>query len=210
MIKNSIFPYPLCFINSVTPSPCFRSDVFVGPIFRWNISHFWDWGHFICWQRWWGQDWSHGLHLSKVGSSVQWHIDYPFDSNFPIKNYNHNSNQLTPPPAHSRLIEMSLLFPGWPSVLSTSLEAPESWKNMMHFVFCLSIFSMRRFTFSSGSGCWAWPALPPWLWCTAWGSASPQPCALICSSCGIAEWSLSAWRWWWRRQQWVTGSCCTS
>ena len=50
----------------VTFFTIFRSDVFAGSVFWWNISHFWYWGHFICRPGPRGQDWSHGLHFSQV------------------------------------------------------------------------------------------------------------------------------------------------
>ena len=54
----------------VTFFTIFRSDVFAGSVFWWNISHFWYWGHFICRPGPRGQDWSHGLHFSQVRQNL--------------------------------------------------------------------------------------------------------------------------------------------
>ena len=56
--------------NRLTFFFIFRSDVFTGSVFWRDISHFRYRGHFICRQRPGGQNWPHGLYLSKVRTFI--------------------------------------------------------------------------------------------------------------------------------------------
>ena len=49
---------------------------------------------------------------------------------------------------------------GWQSAHFTSLEPVVNWRNTTLSVYCLSTYSMKRFTSFFGSGCWLSPVSP--------------------------------------------------